>query len=101
MRKVFVINQSSHDYSVAEQFGELVFMTKGSVNRFNVSEIFRLLDPFLSQSSENDYLLVGGHSVLCSVACSMFVAKHKRLNLLIYKAIPLKAGSYKERIIIF
>jgi len=100
MKKVFVINRSSHNYSKAEEFGKLVFMSEGSLNRFAASSLFRIFKPFINQSTAEDYLLIGGLSVMCSIACSMFAVKHGRLNLLIYKSIPQKSGTYLERIIV-
>ena len=100
MKKVFIINKSSHDYSKAEEFGELVFMSEGSMSRFAVSNLFRIFQPFINQSNSEDYILIGGHSVMCSIACSMFATKHERLNLLIYKSVPKKLGTYLERIIV-
>ncbi len=99
-KKVFVINQSSHDYSAAETFGELIFMTKGSMNRFACSKMARLFDDAMKNSSKNDYLLIGGLSVMCSIACGLFAAKHGRLNLLIYR-VNKKTGFYQERIVVF
>ena len=99
-KKVFVINRSSHDYSQAEEFGKLVFMTEGSLNRFAVSKMFRTFEPFIQTSKEHDYLLLSGLSVMCSVASAMFADKHGRLNLLIYKPDPRNPGTYQERIIL-
>ncbi len=100
MNNVLVINKSSHDYSKAEEFGKLVFMSEGSMSRFAVSSIYRLFEPFINQSKPEDYILLGGLSIMCSIACSMFAVKHGRLNLLIYKPTPKKPGVYLERIVV-
>ena len=100
-RKVFVINKSSHDYSGAEKFGKLIFMTKGSMNRFACSKMNRIFDLFLEGSHRDDYLLISGMNVMCALACSLFAAKHQRLNLLIYKKTKKGIGDYKERIVVF
>lgn len=97
-KTVFVINRSSHDYSGAERFGKIVFMTEGSINRFATSKMYRVFKPFIDASLPHDYLLTSGLSVMCSVASAMFAAKHKRLNLLIYKPDPRNPGTYQERI---
>jgi len=85
MAKVFVINKSCHDFSAAEGYGELVFMTEGSVDRFNTSKMFRIFKPFLDASSPEDYLLLTGMTIMCAVACSMFASRHGKINLLLYK----------------
>lgn len=100
LRKVFVINKSSHDYSKAEEFGQLIFMTEGSLNRFAVSKMFRTFEPFIGESQPTDYLLLSGLSVMCSVASAMFAAKHQRLNLLIYKPDRYDPGTYREHIVV-
>jgi len=101
MKKVFVVNKSSHDYSNAEEFGNLVFMTEGSLNRFSTSKMFRLFEKFIIRSKPHDYILISGMTVMCCIACSMFASKHGRLNLLIYKPDPTEPGTYVERITIF
>jgi len=95
------VNRSSHDYSGAEDFGDLIFMTDGSLRRFSVSRMCRLFEPFIRRSEPYDYILLSGMTVMCSVACAMFAAKHGRLNLLIYKPDPRSPSTYVERVSIF
>ena len=98
---VFVINKSSHDYSQAEQFGSLVFMSEGSLNRYAVSKMFRIFKPFVKASKPQDYLLMSGLGIMQSIASSMFAVKHKQLNLLIYKPTKGSQGTYFERTLVF
>lgn len=98
-KKVFVINRSSHDYSKAEEFGDLVYVTEGNINRFAVSKMYRLFEDFIKTSKELDYVLLSGLSVMNVVFSSMFAAKHQRLNLLIYKPDRRDPGHYIERIV--
>ena len=99
-KKVFVVNRSSHDYSGAEEFGDLIFMTDGSLRRFSTSRMYRLFEPYMRTSKPFDYILLSGMTVMCSVACGMFAAKHSRLNLLIYKPDPRNSSTYVERIVV-
>jgi len=62
--KVFIINSSGHDFSKAEQFGELVTMTRGTVNKYSITSMARMFQPFVDESSPNDYLLQSGPVVL-------------------------------------
>ena len=98
MKRVFVVNKSSHDYSQAENFGKLIFMSEGSLRRLSVSKMYRTFEPYIRASNKDDYILLSGLTVMCSIACAMFASKHKRVNLLIYKADPANPGSYVERI---
>lgn len=91
-RKVYVTNKGGHNYSDAERFGELVFMTEGSQNRFAVSAIYRSFIDAMADSHPDDYLLVTSMNVLNSVASAIFARKHGRLNLLLFNR-----GRYEAR----
>lgn len=97
-KKVLIVNRSSHDFSQAEIFGDLTFMSEGSVSRFSVSKIYRLFQPFIDKSNKTDYILLTSMNILCSIACGMFGAKHGRLNLLLYDP---RNKNYLERIVVF
>ena len=84
MPKVFITNDTGHDYSPAKYFGELIFMTKGLVPRTRISLMLRTFNEYLKESTSKDYILQSGPSVLNSIACALFAAKHKKLNLLLY-----------------
>jgi len=99
-RAVFVVNKGFHDYSPAEAFGELVFMstTPSGISQYHTSTMARLFQPYIIASNAEDYILVTAYTVMVSVASAMFAAKHKRLNLLIYKA---SDNSYEVRRLVF
>ena len=85
MPKVFIINDSGHDYSGALNFGELVVLTQGIVGKLHVTYMYRSMCRLLD-SEPDDYILMCGPSIMQAVACSIFAYKHGGLNLLIYKA---------------
>jgi hypothetical protein len=84
MTKVYVLNRGAHDYSDAERFGELVFCTEGSLDKLDVQQMYRELEPILAYATEEDYIILTSLSSLCAVACSIFTNIFGRLNLLIY-----------------
>lgn len=86
MSKVFIVNKGGHNYSSAEEFGELVYLTDGLFNRFAVSNIYRHLSEGLKDSNSDDYILISGLSIMSSIACSIFAVLHGKLNLLLYKS---------------
>ena len=45
----------------------------------------RILRSGLKDSTKDDFIVVSSLTVLCVIACAVFVMKHKRLNLLIHK----------------
>jgi len=84
MPKVFIPNKGPHDYTDAEDFGELVFCTEGEVDRYDLSLMHRQLYPLISKSEAHDFIVLTSLASLCCVACSIFVAKHGCLNLLLH-----------------
>jgi hypothetical protein len=94
-RTVWVVNQSSHDFSPATRFGKLRFLSKGLLRKRNVNFMARQFEEALAESTENDYLLPTSMTVMSVVASVLFAIRHNRLNLLIYEN-----GSYKVRTLI-
>lgn len=80
--KVFVPNRSGHDFTSAERYGELVYLTEGSVNRFQVANIMRDCQEAMKDAAAGDFILISSLSVINSVACALFAYKFGRLNLL-------------------
>lgn len=94
-RKVFVVNKGGHDYTAAGQYGELIFLSEGNVDRLAISHMYRLMAEHINDSSPEDYILLCGLPSMQAIACSMFAFKHKRLNLLLFWN-----GEYQERTIV-
>ena len=92
--KVFIPNKGFHDYAAAERFGELVYITEGSVNRFEANQIARMCAEALSQANAGDYILISSLPVISAIASAMFVSKFGRLNLLIHDS---RVGNYVSR----
>ena len=85
MAKVYIVNAGAHDYSDAKDFGELIFCTTGSLDKFDTSQMFREVSEAMYDSEPEDYILLTSLTSLCSVASGIFAAKHNRLNLLLFK----------------
>jgi hypothetical protein len=96
MTKVYIVNKSAHDFTEAEKYGELVFITEGRLNRFNVNDMHRQASDAMENSSHKDYIVPCSLNVLNSIVCATFAVKHKCLNLLLFKQ-----GDYIERNIVF
>jgi len=97
--KVYVVNKSTHDYSAADCFGDIVFLSKNNLQKFSTSQAYRIFWPILEKSSPEDYLLVSGMPMHCLVASFILTNKHGRLNLLLFTEKNNKK-KYLERIII-
>ena len=92
MTTVYVVNKSAHDFSGAEKYGELSFMTDGRMNRFGTNDMIRRFTDSMEKSTKDDYLLLCSLNVMNALACAVFARKHGTLNLLLFKD-----GEYIER----
>ncbi len=96
--KVYIINRASHDYSGAERFGEIVYLSEGPINRYATNKIYRQMNEVLKDSSPNDYILLTGLTIMATIACSIFSVLHNRLNLLLFRP---ASHTYAERRLVF
>jgi hypothetical protein len=85
MRKVYIPNQGGYNYSDAERFGKLIYVTTGNINRFEISSIYRTFVEAMAESDKNDFFMPTSLSVLNTIGGAVFAAKHGRLNLLVFK----------------
>jgi hypothetical protein len=84
-RKVFIPNQSGHNFTDSERYGTPVYVTKGLVNRFSVNFIARKWALSLKDSTKEDYILVTSLTILTVVGAALFGHIHGCLNLLLYR----------------
>jgi len=93
--KVYIPNASSkHDFSSAKKFGDLVTVTNGHVSPLNTGNIHRYWEEALKESTEDDYILICSLNILCAIGSALFVAKHGKINYLIWKS---RKGCYEPR----
>lgn len=85
MPTVYIVNKSFHDFSEAEKYGKLVFLSEGSMDRYEVNNMARQFESYLKDSSPTDYIVPCSLNVMNSIACAMFAVRHGTLNLLLYK----------------
>jgi hypothetical protein len=90
--KVYIVNKSAHDFTDAEQYGELIFLSEGTINRYATNNMHRQFSKKMEDSSEGDYIVPCSLNVMNSIACAIIAHKHGKLNLLLFKN-----GSYIER----
>ena len=98
MPKVYIINQGAgHNFEPAKEFGDLVYLSEGWIDRLETGTMHRAFNETLKDSSPDDFIVLTSLAVMCSVACGIFSAKHSRLNLLLYKG----RGVYVKRKIFY
>lgn len=91
-KKVFIVNKSAHDFSAAEQYGKVHFLSSGPMNRYSCNHMYRIFSKEMMHSNEDDYIVPCALNVMNSIACAIFARKHGKLNLLLFKE-----GNYIER----
>ena len=91
-RKVFIVNKSNHDFSEARNYGQLIFLSEGPMNRYSTNNMFRTFIERMRESSKDDYIVPCSLNVMNAIACAIFASKHGTLNLLLFKD-----GVYIER----
>lgn len=92
MRRVFVLNEGSHDYSGAAAFGELIYCTSGLLPKHDINRLFLQLDEVLAESEPQDLIMLSSLSSLCSVASAIMAAQHGEVHFLVYHD-----GKYYEK----
>ena len=97
-KRVYIVNKSSHDFSSAEKFGSLIFMSEGRLNRFGTNDMIRKFQDAMRNSKADDFLLPCSLNTANIIAASVFSLKHKRLNLLLFKP---STNEYVERTHVF
>ena len=91
-KKVYIVNRSSHDFSAAGTYGEVIFLSEGPMNRYATNNMVRQFSDIMKESKPDDYIAPCSLNVMNSIACAIFAHKHGRLNLLLFKE-----GTYIER----
>lgn len=89
---VYVINKSSHDFHRAKVFGEIIFLSEGSINRFATNNIYRQFMVKMKDAKSSDYIVPCSLNVMNAIACAIFAERFNKLNLLLFKQ-----GNYIER----
>ena len=95
MPKVYIPNKGAHDYSDANRFGDFVFLTSGSVPRYNTESMYRELVEGMQDAEETDYLLISSLAILNALASAIMSRKFGRVNYLLFRD-----GEYIEKTVI-
>jgi len=81
--KIHVTNYNpAYDYSNAEQYGELIFMTKGYLPPSAHRKAEESFLAYATQASTDDYLMLSGSNIVCALALASWLSVFKSANLL-------------------
>lgn len=95
--RVYVTNFAGHDYTKAERYGEIAYVTKGYVSFHSLDRIKYRICEALQGSDSEDWLLLSGIPMICVVAACYWLWKHKKVKLLIHD--KRSDGDYRELVI--
>ncbi len=90
--KVYIPNKGGHDYSDAERFGPLVFLTEGKIKRYSVNTLYREIADGMSDAIPEDFILVSSLNILNSICSAIMSRQFGRVNFLLFCN-----GEYIER----
>jgi len=93
---VWIPNKAGHNFSDAKRFGDIRFLSEGSVNQYSTNNIYRVFVEALSEAQEQDFLVVSSLSILNSIASSILAYRFGMVNYLLFKN-----GRYLERSVVF
>jgi len=86
MTKVYVVNNANHNYSKAEQYGELVYITKGKLPIFKTGTVRAMLEKGLVKFTKDDYLLISGPAIVNIMAATLLFNKFDTVKFLVFDA---------------
>jgi hypothetical protein len=89
---VYIPNKTDQDFSAAEKYGELCFLTDGIVRRYDVPTLYRQIADKMRESQAHDYIVVSNLPILNVISCAIQMKRHGRANVLLYRG-----GEYLER----
>lgn len=83
--KVFIPNKSFHDFSEAEQFGEIVYITDGVISRLNVGQLEAAASSAMRDCNPSDYIVISSLPILVSIMTGIMAHKFGKVNFLLYR----------------
>lgn len=95
--KVFVTNFAGHDYTDAERFGELTWITKGYVSFHSLDRVKFAICEKIMASAPQDWLLLSGIPVISALAAAFWYHRHKQVKLLVLD--KKQKDKYRELIV--
>lgn len=85
--KVWIASDAGHDFSEAEKYGDLVAVTNGKSNIFNIRHLVSDFAEKLTDFGPEDYLLLSGNVVVNVLLSSILLQKQETIQVLIFDAV--------------
>ena len=84
MPTVFIPNKAGHDFSAAEKYGELIYVSSGTQHKHGTNLMQRQWQDALKDSTKKDIIMLSGLPNMQAVGIGLFAHMHGRINILIY-----------------
>ena len=84
MTTVFIPNKAGHDFSAAEKYGELIYVSSGTQHKHGTNLMQRQWQDALKDSTKDDIIMMSGLPHMQAIGCALFGHIHGRVNILIY-----------------
>lgn len=95
--RVYVPSDSGNDLSAAEEYGDLIHITQGFVDKKNeLNTLASRCEQIMADVTEEDYILITGLSSLVALAACVMTAKVGLVNFLIFNR-----GRYVRKTVVF
>ena len=82
--KVFIVQDSGHDFTQAARWGQPVVLFTGKVNAFALGKLAEQVEAKLASASRDDMLLLAGNLVVNCLALHSLLRRLDRVQVLIY-----------------
>lgn len=83
--RVYIPNRGGHDFSPAAKYGDVVYITSGDINKFQLDKFYRLCVNEMRDAEPHDYLVITSLNSICTIAGAILARKFGRLNLLLFR----------------
>jgi len=83
--KVYIPSKLEHDYSAAAEYGEVVALTVGHVDKYSVGELSTAIGEALRDAQDDDTILISGLTLNNCIASAIMAHKFGVVNFLLYR----------------
>ena len=94
MPTVYIPNKSAHDFSPAEKFGTLSYVTVGSIDRFKVNTLYRIFMEAMEEAIPDDFVMVSSLPILVAIPSMIMARRFGIVHFLMFRP---NDNSYMER----
>lgn len=81
-RKVYVTNYASHDYTDAERYGEICFVTRGFISFQSLDRVRYQVAQGLKGATADDWLALSGTNIINVLAAILWFQRFGRCKIL-------------------